>query len=462
MSTAPDRRTHARAVAPGSPFARSRPGVAALAALTVSAAVAACGGGFDAPDPSAIERAYVEEVLTTLASDDMRGRSAFSEDAMRAARYLAAEYEAAGLSPMPGADGFLQTFTVRSVATGEASVTLGGTDLAADRFVVRSSQPSLAWSTGQVPVVVVGADAPPQAVQQAVVGALQGDADALVFVHPDHAAVFGQLRGFLARPLRVLASTPGPSVAVALADAAADASFEVRATATTTEETLANVAGMLPGVRTDEYVLFSAHYDHVGVRSGVQGDSIANGANDNASGTAAVTALARYYADRGTPERTLLFAAFTAEEAGGYGSRYYSQQLDPDQIVAMFNIEMIGKPAVEGPNTAWITGFDRSSFGPLLQEAVAGTEYEFYPDPYPDQNLFYRSDNATLARLGVPAHSISTTPIDVDPDYHQVTDHVETLDLDHLTNTVRAIAMGAETMVAGEATPTRVDPATVN
>ena len=145
-----------------------------------------------------------------------------------------------------------------------------------------------------------------------------------------------------------------------------------------------------------------------------------------------------------------------------YGSRYFSAQLDPDRIVAMFNIEMIGKPATSGPYSAWITGFDRSSFGPLLQEAVAGTQYEFYADPYPDQNLFYRSDNATLARLGVRAHSISTTPIDVDPDYHRVTDHVETLDLDHLTETIRAIATAAEPMIAGTVTPTRVDPATVN
>lgn len=462
MRSAPDLCT---AVLPPPPPVGRRVARGTAAALVAVAAgsLVACGGGFDAPDPSAIDGAYVEEVLTTLAADDMRGRSAFSEDAMRAARYLAGEYEAAGLSPMPGADGFLQTFKVQTVTPNEGSATVGGTALSADRFLVRATRPTLQWTTGDASVVTVGADVPAEAVQQAVVGAIRrGDGDALILLHPDHAAVFEQLRAFLSRPVPALASSPGPSVVVALVDAAQDAAYEITATGTTTEQTLANVAGMLPGVRSDEYVLFSAHYDHVGVRSGVEGDSIANGANDNASGTAAVTALAHYYADRGTPERTLLFVAFTAEEAGGYGSRYYSEQLDPDQIVAMFNIEMIGKPAVEGPNTAWITGFERSSFGPLLQEAVAGTEYRFYPDPYPDQNLFYRSDNATLARLGVPAHSISTTPIDVDPDYHQVTDHVETLDLDHLTNTVRAIAMGAETMVAGDATPTRVDPATVN
>ncbi len=226
------------------------------------------------------------------------------------------------------------------------------------------------------------------------------------------------------------------------------------------EYELANVVGMISGNRTDEFVLFSAHYDHIGIRGDGE-DTIANGANDNASGTTAVIELARYFKGRPTPERTLLFVAFTAEERGGFGSRHFSEQLDPDQIVAMFNIEMIGKPAVSGPNTAWITGFERSSFGEILQRAVEGTPYEFYADPYPDQNLFFRSDNATLARLGVPAHTISTTPIDVDPDYHQVTDEVETLDLDHMTDTIRAIAMAGATIISGEETPTRVDPDSV-
>ena len=124
----------------------------------------------------------------------------------------------------------------------------------------------------------------------------------------------------------------------------------------------------------------------------------------------------------------------------------------------MFNIEMIGKPAVSGPNTAWITGWDKSDFGPLMQESAEGSGYEFYADPYPAQGLFTRSDNATLARLGVPAHSISTTPIDVDKDYHQVTDEVVTLDIAHMTNTIKAIVKGAEKIITGELTPTRVDP----
>ena len=76
--------------------------------------------------------------------------------------------------------------------------------------------------------------------------------------------------------------------------------------------------------------------------------------------------------------------------------------------------------------------------------------------------MFYRADNAPLARLGVPAHSLSTTPITVDKDYHKPSDHVETLNLSHLTNTIIAISKGARTIISGEATPTRVDVSTVN
>lgn len=431
----------------------------ALVALAISTACAPAGPEFAPPDPSTIDQAYVEEVVSTLAADDMRGRRAFSEDAVRAAEYLAGEFEAAGLSPMPGQQDFLQRFNVRSVATDEVSVTVDGTTLSSDQVGASLAGATLSWATGDVTPVIVG---PGDDARAEILAAVRGASDALVLVDPSHAEAFGQLGGVLRRPVSSLESAPARNVVVALVAAGPEAAYEVAASATVTNQELINVVGMVPGTRTDEYVLFSAHYDHIGIRPAVDGDSIGNGANDDASGTTAVVALADYYAERGTPERSLLFAAFTAEEAGGYGSRHYSEQFDPDAIVAMFNIEMIGKPAVSGPNTAWITGFDRSSFGTLLQEAVAGTEYEFYADPYPDQNLFYRSDNATLARLGVPAHSISTTPIDVDPDYHQVSDHVETLDLEHMTNTIRAIAMGAETMVTGVATPTRVDPATVN
>jgi len=221
---------------------------------------------------------------------------------------------------------------------------------------------------------------------------------------------------------------------------------------------MTNVVGILEGKQQkDEMVVFSGHYDHIGIQTPTEGDSIANGADDDASGTTAVIELARYFKKIKKNNRTLIFVAFTAEEIGGYGSRYFSQQLNPDKVVAMFNIEMIGKPSKWGQHSAFITGFEKSDFGEILQRNLSGTPFEFHPDPYPQQNLFYRSDNATLARLGVPAHSISTDQIDVDPYYHTVNDEVETLDMTNITAAIRAIALSSRSIVAGKETPRRVD-----
>lgn len=152
---------------------------------------------------------------------------------------------------------------------------------------------------------------------------------------------------------------------------------------------------------------------------------------------------------------------FAAEEIGGYGSKHFSEQLNPDQIVAMFNIEMVGKPSKFGPNSAYLTGFERSNLGQLMQKSLQGTTYSIHPDPYPEQNLFYRSDNATLARLGVPAHTISSVQIDKDKTYHTVNDEFEMLDMVHMTNMIKAVALASEGVVSGKETPTRVDKSQV-
>ncbi|PJJ83139.1 M20/M25/M40 family metallo-hydrolase [Mucilaginibacter auburnensis] len=220
---------------------------------------------------------------------------------------------------------------------------------------------------------------------------------------------------------------------------------------------LFNVVGVLPGKsKPDEYVIFSAHYDHLGVVKPVEADSIANGADDDASGTTAVITLAKYFKKLDNNARTIIFVAFTAEEIGGFGARYFSKMVNPDKTVAMFNIEMIGKPSKFGENSAFITGFERSDFGTILQKNLEGTAFKFHPDPYPEQNLFYRSDNATLARLGVPAHTISTDQIDIDKLYHSVKDEFNSLDVKNITATIKAIALSSRGIIAGVETPTRV------
>ena len=95
--------------------------------------------------------------------------------------------------------------------------------------------------------------------------------------------------------------------------------------------------------------------------------------------------------------------------------------------------------------------------GAILQKNLEGTDFNFYPDPYTDQNLFYRSDNATLARLGVPAHTISTSKMDNEPNYHKPSDEFSTLDIANMTQIVKAIAKSAQSIISGKDTPTRVD-----
>ncbi|QXP74820.1 M20/M25/M40 family metallo-hydrolase [Tenacibaculum sp. AHE15PA] len=218
-----------------------------------------------------------------------------------------------------------------------------------------------------------------------------------------------------------------------------------------------NVIGVLEGKsKKDEYVVVSAHYDHLGTKKTGEGDLIFNGANDDASGVTGVLALARYFKNKEQNERTIIFVAFTAEEMGLIGSTHFGKGIDASKFVAGINLEMIGKTPSFGPNTAWLTGFERSDFGKIIQKNLLGTGYQLFPDPYKKFNLFFRSDNASLARLGVPSHTFSTTPIDVDKDYHKVSDEAETLNMTVITQTIQAVAKGTESIINGKDTPTRV------
>lgn len=217
-----------------------------------------------------------------------------------------------------------------------------------------------------------------------------------------------------------------------------------------------NVVGILPGKsKPEEFVVFSAHFDHLGIKNRGD-DKVYNGANDDASGCTAVIALAKYFKELNQNERTIIFITFTGEEVGGYGSSYFSQNINPDKVVAMFNIEMIGTESKWNKNSAYITGFDKSDFGAILQKNLKGSNFNFYEDPYPSQQLFYRSDNARLAAVGVPAHTISTSKMDDEPNYHELSDEVSTLDLDNMTEIIKAIAISSESIIKGIDTPSRL------
>jgi Zn-dependent M28 family amino/carboxypeptidase len=229
------------------------------------------------------------------------------------------------------------------------------------------------------------------------------------------------------------------------------------------EQHLKNIVGVIPGKsKKNEYVVFSGHYDHLGIgKPDKNMDSIYNGANDDAAGTTAVMMLAKYFSAKKNNQRTLIFVAFTAEEIGGFGSRYFSKQMDPDKVVALFNIEMIGTESKWGTNSAYITGYEKSDMGKILQANLTGSKFHFEPDPYPKQNLFYRSDNATLAELGVPAHTISTSKMEEapnnEPNYHKQSDEIGTLDMNNMAEIIKAVALSSVTIISGKDTPSRVE-----
>jgi len=219
-----------------------------------------------------------------------------------------------------------------------------------------------------------------------------------------------------------------------------------------------NVVGVLKGKSlSDEFIIISAHYDHLGIDYEMDGDNIYNGANDNASGVTAVLTLAEYFKKSDVNERSIIFIAFTGEEMGLRGSRYFGKNINPNNIMAGINIEMIGVQSEYGKNTAWLTGFDRSDFGEIIQKNLSDTKYKVFADPYPKQNLFFRSDNAALARLGIPAHTFSTTPMEKDSHYHKVTDEYKNLDISTIKESIELISKGILSIIKGEDTPTRID-----
>jgi hypothetical protein len=419
--------------------------------------------GLSQPANKFIKEENVTRVIKTLTADDMMGRSAsHPEHIEKATAFIEAEFKKIGLKNLAGLTSYRQSFKKEMIAPETVDIAINGTPVNKQTVILASESPSINLTQG-LAIKTIDFDGTVTNKRQHLLGKafglIRGDtASSIIIVAPEFETEFKELNSYFGK--RFMSGRKSTKVFVL--GKYDIQTYSVKATQKTETITMANVVGVLPGKsKPDEFVVFSGHYDHIGIRPAVAGDSIANGADDDASGTTAMIELARYFKKIKNNQRTLIFVAFTAEEIGGFGSKYFSEQLNPDKVVAMFNIEMIGKPSKWGQNFAFITGYERSDFGEILQKNLTGTQFEFRPDPYPTQNLFYRSDNATLARLGVPAHTISTDEIDIDKFYHTVDDEVETLDMKNITSTIRAIALSSKSIVNGSDTPKRIDKTTV-
>ncbi len=396
----------------------------------------------------AITVSEVRRIESILASDSFGGRAVGTPGIRMAADFIAGEFKKAGLQPMQG-NSFLQEFVMVKPVLKELKFKADGTDITANGVVVMTTKEELEVtekSGYELGTIAKGDRMGPKVMQY-----LQAKKNMIVLVDTSFAASFAGINRFKRQQFKT------PHSVVFLLGNALPKEFKIKADHTLEETKLANVVGVLPGrSKKDEQVIFSGHYDHLGIGRQVAGDSIYNGANDDAAGITAVILLANHFKKLGNNERTLVFAAFTAEESGMFGSQYFSGQFQPEKVIAMFNIEMIGTESKWGRNSAFITGYEQTNMGKILQGNLKGSAFTFYPDPYTQQQLFYRSDNATLARLGVPAHTISTAKMESEPHYHKPSDEVGTLDLENMAEIIKAIAESSKTIVSGKDSPTRV------
>jgi hypothetical protein len=211
-----------------------------------------------------------------------------------------------------------------------------------------------------------------------------------------------------------------------------------------------NVVGALRGadsVLSNEAILIGAHYDHEGIGRPVGGDSIYNGADDDASGVVTVLEVARILAAGPRPRRTIIFMTMTGEEQGLLGTNWFIRNppVPLDRVVADLEVEMIGRAdsLAGGPGRAWLTGFERSTMG----ETFAAAGLPIGPDRRPDQQFFLRSDNIAFARRGIVAHTLSS--FNMHAQYHTPDDEVELVDFDHMASVINVAARAARLLADG-------------
>ncbi|WP_288447197.1 M28 family peptidase [uncultured Chryseobacterium sp.] len=201
-------------------------------------------------------------------------------------------------------------------------------------------------------------------------------------------------------------------------------------------KTAYNVCGIKKG-KTDKYLGFSGHFDHIGTSNNLK-DNIYNGADDDASGITTLVGIADYFKNK-SPEFSMVFIAFNGEEKGMLGSRAISTDKNLDKIynnmTALFNFEMVATESAFGKNALFMTGDEFSDLDELFNKnAVNGLKVN--PDPYAAQQLFYRSDNVSFVKKKIIAHSFSTVDMTKATHYHHENDDVNVVDFANLTQII--------------------------
>jgi len=455
-------------------------------ALVCAALPAAAGAQTIEQAVNSITQADMYRHIEIMAHDSMRGRDTPSPELDLTAEYVAAEFRRIGLKPGAENNGYIQRYPLTemrrslSVAISGASNWQPGTD------VVQMSGGAVEAS-GPL-VLVTGAGEPSNALQvdgaivlvpaqwggrglaapsQQLISAIQSGNPAALIVATDISDRFWgyfsgrQNRAQVSLGSATEVSTDPPLLFTRLAVAqellsghgiepswdgaplvrTLDAlQFDISATLQTSPQSAPNTVGILEGsdpVLKDEYIVLSAHMDHVGVGSAVDGDSIRNGADDNASGTAAIIEAAEAFASMNPrPKRSIVFLAVSGEEKGLWGSEYYSENpsVPISQFVANVNTDMIGR---NWTDTIVAIGKEYSDLGETL-DRVNSEHPELgmtaIDDIWPDERFYYRSDHYNFAEKGVPVLFFFNGTHE---DYHGVDDEIEKVDTEKATRIVK-------------------------
>lgn len=213
-----------------------------------------------------------------------------------------------------------------------------------------------------------------------------------------------------------------------------------------------NIVGYIEGndpELKDEFVIIGAHYDHIGRIKAVNGDDIGNGANDNASGSTAVSELVKYFGKNKTNKRSLLFVFFSAEEKGLLGSKHLAKKLHDENmnLYFMFNFEMIGVPMQRDDMLMYITGFGKTNMADKIN-AIANEKLVGYIPMQTQYQLFRASDNYPFyTEFNVPAQTVSTFDFENFQYYHQPDDEFELMKPEHMANVINKMIPVLEKMM---------------
>ncbi|WP_422105809.1 M28 family metallopeptidase [Winogradskyella sp.] len=213
-----------------------------------------------------------------------------------------------------------------------------------------------------------------------------------------------------------------------------------------------NIVGVIEGndpKLKNEYVILGGHYDHIGKGKEVDGDSIANGANDDASGTVAAMEFGKYFAKKKTNKRSVLITLYAAEEMGLKGSAHLAERLKNEGLDAytMINFEMIGVPRAADKSMAYMSGYNRSNFASTLNRYAGEKVLGLFPKAQ-QFKLFYRSDNFPFYKaFNMPAHAISTFDFTNFDYYHHVDDEADQMDYKHMANFISKMIPALEGMI---------------